>query len=314
MNSRLRLIALLLFAAAGGGLWTWRQRQEVAQRQAHVDALARRPAPHPTPAPVPVPPPVEVAPLPVPSEPPPPAPAVAAAPPPPPMTIELRKLDADPRKAEELKKLDALETRTSLDRNYASIYLTLENVAGVTADQIDQLKALLAQKREVGLTALNQPGFTLSAEAQDLAQNLAAAEDAIDEQIKQTIGERGFSLYQEEKQILPQRKTTELVVQSLTASPEALSAGQRDQLAAILAKYPAPGEMLSRTEFTSLFNFAVTPSTITDAAIKAAEPVLSPAQLRALQEVQTQQKTQGQLFDWLDRLQRPANPAPAAAP
>lgn len=312
MNSRLRLVVLLLFAAAGGGLWTWWQRQEFDQRQAHVDTLASRPAPRPTPA-APVPPPVEVTLLPIPREPPTPAPTIAATPPPP-MTIELRKLDADPRKAEELKKLDALETRASLDRNYASVYLALENVAGVTPDQIDQLKSLLAQKRDVGLTALNQPDFTLSAEAQGLAQNLAAAEDAIDEQIKQTIGERGFSLYLEEKRILPQRKATELVVQSLTASPEALNAGQRDQLAAILAKYPAPGENLSRTEFTSLFNFAVTPSTITDAAIKAAEPVLSPAQLRALQEVQTQQKTQGQLFDWLDRLQRPANPAPAAAP
>lgn len=313
MNGRILLAVLLLLAGFGGGIWNWQQRQEIAALQTRVDALVRQRAARPPPALAT--PPAEAAPAlgasPAPN---PPLPAATGAAALAPAVVEVSEPGADPRKAEELRKLDALETQATLDRSYASVYLALENLAGVTPAQIAQLKALLAQKREIGMTALTQRDFTAVPDQQEWERSLTAAEDALDEQIKQTIGDRGFSLYQEEKKILPQRKTTELVAQSLAASSEALSTSQRDQLAAVLAKYPTAGEDQSHTALTSLFNFAVTPSAITNEAMKAAASFLSPGQLQALQQVHTQQKTQEQLFDWLDRIQQPAKASPEAAP
>ena len=178
---------------------------------------------------------------------------------------------------EAMQKMMAFSIRASFDSTHGPLFKSLH----LSAAQVDQLKDLMVQRqqaRQDATLAAAQQGMTMRNDPQGLQQAVTAAQDSVDEQIKTELGEAGFAQYQQFEQTLPQRNMANRVQMSLSYTATPLSDDQASQLTQLLVQN-AQG---------------ASPNLVTDQAIAAAQAILSPPQLQALQQLQRQQQAQAQ--------------------
>jgi hypothetical protein len=245
----------------------------------------------------------------------------------------------------EVQQLMALEQKAQLDGRYAALFKKL----GLTPEQLEKFKTLLVEKQTVMqdvIAAAHARGINPVADPEALRKMIAETQSAVDEGIRGTLGDTGFAQYQEYQRTFPQRSLVTQLQQSLSYTDAPLSESQAEQLVGILARTsPAPAREANSLPVPEGVNFTVAVAQdnvavaagsggevmfsigdnsggivgpggarITDEGIAAAQGILSPAQVQALQKMQNQQQTQQQLQQTLRQsLTAPsANFGPAA--
>ena len=236
-----------------------------------------------------------------------------------PAAAPANKVDPNPEIAVELRNLAKLEATATLDHGYTPLFRTLVRDANATPSQLDGVKALLVQRQQVLYDPASSQNDPTDASGTRRVISLEVVSNAfarIDEQIKQTLGDAGYSLYLHYQQTLPQRNTVELVAQTLDYNVVPLNPSQTEQLVSVLAQFPAQreGATPAGKDLAVFFSTPTSLGTIADEAIKAASSLLSPDQLQALRQVQMQQQAEGKLKAWLGRLQSPAKTAGGTTP
>lgn len=301
MNIRVCATAILLLAAVGGAAWNWNQRQEIARaRTLKPDARERATMQKRLDE------------------------TLAAV-----QRLRERQTEITTRKerpeaaspsvlttAEEMPgevlaeraNLAQLEATVAVDRGYAALFAALRRDGNLSDAQFDHLRNLLVKRQHVEPEP--EPDGDVSEES------WMSAFVAIDEEIRQTLGDAGNATYLRYREKLPQRSAVELVAQMLNYNATPLTDTQAEQLMSVLAQFPAKGEgeLAGRASRTVLFSPPDSIGIITDEAVAAAAKILLPDQLQALQQAQQHQQAQRKLFAWLDKLQRPPEPAADKTP
>lgn len=199
----------------------------------------------------------------------------------------------------EAQRLMAQQQRGQIGSRYAGLFRSL----ALPPDRLAQFKELLLEKqtaRNDVLLAATQQGInplTNPAEFRQLETNLQAE---IDDKIKATLGPEAFAQFQTYQQTQGQRSVVNQLQESLSYTATPLSAEQSAQMVEILGRTgpPRAGSGASANAPASPNN-----STVTDATIAAAQGVLAPPQVSALQEIQQQQQAGAEL----QRLMRQGN-------
>lgn len=246
-----------------------------------------------------------------------------------------------------------LQQRQRMEATYASLFRSL----GLDARQGERLTGLLLERQnlrgEVAEAARAQ-GIDPRQNPEGMQRLLATAREDLETAIKGVIGPAGFSALQSYDATLTQRGVVTELQQRLGTAGEPLSSAQAEQLVRILgknpvAKAPAPSPAapiaVTAANTDSVFRapdlgpvlaglvgggsgpaiaasiFAPMPgggALISNEALVEAQPVLSPAQLAALQQLQRQQQAQQEVQrvvrESLSSANRPAPPAPASPP
>ena len=225
----------------------------------------------------------------------------------------------------EVQRLLAVQQRSALDQQYASLFKNL----ALTPDQLDKFKDLLVEKRTAMMdvfAAAREQGINPRSDPEAFAQLLASAQADIDGSIRSTLGETAFATFESFQKTLPQRSVVNQLEQRLSYSSTPLTAAQSDQMIAILAATsPSTTATSNRAGptgagFSSPFGGTATPSSrITGAAINQSLGVLAAPQVDALRQLQDEQQAQAALnASMRNRFQgtgsTPAGSAPASAP
>lgn len=223
--------------------------------------------------------------------------------------LAMRELVAKP----EVQALISREQRSNVEIRYAALFKALN----LPPDQTEKVKALLVERLATAqdvLTAAFDQGVNPRENADDLRKLMTDAQNDINRSIRSVIGEQGFAQLGTYEQTLPQRAVVNELQLRLSATDVPLSPSQAEQLVQILAANPAPTPAVTERpgpppgpprgpDFGAILGGgpgggpggAVPPVAVTTAAVAQAQTVLSPVQVRALQQIQQQQQTQQQL-------------------
>ncbi len=185
----------------------------------------------------------------------------------------------------EAQRLMAQQQRAQISSRYAGLFRAL----GLPPDKLAQFKELLLEKQTVRndvLLAATQQGINPMANPQEFRRLENSMQDEIDAKIKTTLGPDGFSDFQTYQQTQGRRGVVDQLQQSLSYTASPLSAAQSDQLVEILGRTGPAGTATAGSPNNN---------TVTDATIAAAQGVLSPPQVQALQEIQQQQQAGAEL-------------------
>jgi hypothetical protein len=208
--------------------------------------------------------------------------------------------DADLDRQSKVKKLVLVELRGQCDVAFAPLFRTLSQSLNLTPTQLAQFKELLMQKQATMLAAATAANQSTGSTREELT----AAVSSIDAAIKQSLGDAAYLLYSQYQRTMPQRAATNLVAQSLDYNSPPMTEDQTEKLVAVLAQFPVTEEAPKSVTLGIPKNpFSAEPSTVTPAAVQAAASILSPGQLKALQQVQLEQQTHQQLLSWLAQAQ-----------
>jgi len=291
------LILLLAATTTASGLIAWNANQrldtlhaELRQATIVTTALKRRPAPPAETTPAPTPPAK-------------PDPASASEPPPPPdesAPPKRPRTDGRPNFSAlmanpEFAKAMNLQQRGALDGRYADLFKKLK----LPSADLEKLKNLLVERQtarmDVMATAREQ-GLDPRTNREELRQLTADAQAEVDANIKTTLGPAVFDQYQNYEATLPQRTLVSQLDQRLSYTAAPLTSTQTDYLINALApadatRAPDPGP-IGPGNWTGGNRPA-----ITDTVIQQAQSVLTPDQLTALKQLQTEQQAQQQLRD-----------------
>ena len=183
----------------------------------------------------------------------------------------------------EAQRLMAQQQRGQISSRYAGLFRAL----GLPPDKLAQFKELLLEKQSVRndvLLAATQQGVNPMTNPAEFRQLETNAQAEIDAKIKATLGADGFSQFETYQATQGQRGVVNQLQDSLSYTATPLTSAQSQQVADILGRTGPP-----RTGDAGGGNNASN-STVTDATIAAAQGVLAPPQVQALQEIQQQQQ------------------------
>jgi hypothetical protein len=201
----------------------------------------------------------------------------------------------------EVQRLMAMQQRASLDGHYASLFKGL----ALSPDQLDKFKDLLVEKRTSMLdvmAAAREQGINPRSDPEAFSKLVAHAQAEIDSNIRATIGDSGFSQYQNYEKTMPQRAVVDQLEQRLSYSSTPLTPQQSEQMVSILASTAPARNNATNTLRAAFGNGAVittafggNSSRITDAAVNQSLGVLAGPQLDALKQLQQEQQAQAEL-------------------
>ena len=200
--------------------------------------------------------------------------------------------------------------------------------AGLSAEQqervLNEMKEIRAAELDL-LGALHTQGYDRAgnedpeATAKMIAMVRKFAVETIqrrDDTLRTTLGDAGFTTFQQYAATIPQRNVAEQLAAQLYNTGEPLTAQQADQLVEVLTQNAfntrgeaAPGNtvngtVVSQTVYSGRFlqagqqngmSLLDWQAPVTDAAVARAQAVLTPVQLAALKQVQANQAMQFQL-------------------
>lgn len=210
-----------------------------------------------------------------------------------------------------------LQQQSAIDGRYAALFKNLN----LPPDQIDRLKALLAERSTTVMdvmAAAREQGIDPRQNPEAFRKLVADAQNEINNSIKGLIGESGFAQLGNFEQTLPQRAVVDQLERRLSYTSTPLSSAQAEQLVQILASNPAPrpgpdGPPGRGPDLSGMLMGALGPgaapmaemieraggrggsTTVTPAAVAQSQSILSPPQVQALQQIQQQQQSQQQL-------------------
>jgi hypothetical protein len=134
----------------------------------------------------------------------------------------------------EVQAMVSLQHKAAIEARYAPLFKNLN----LPADQIEQLKALLADRsttmQDVMIAAREQ-GLSSRDNPEAFKKVLADAQNQINDGIKSVIGEQGFAQLSNYEQTLPQRNVVNELQQRLSYTSTPLTAAQAEQMVQILA-------------------------------------------------------------------------------
>lgn len=186
----------------------------------------------------------------------------------------------------EAQRLSALQQRAQISSRYAGLFRSL----ALPSDKLAQMKDLLLEKltaRNDVMMAAAQQGINPLTNPGELRRLESELQAEIDNKIKATLGADGFAQFQTYQQTQGQRGVVGQLQESLSYTSTPLSTAQSEQMVQILGSTgPARG---------GAANGNANNGTVTDATIAAAQGVLSPPQVQALQEIQRQQQAGAEL-------------------
>jgi len=299
MNSKNIIIAALILTTLAGGVYGWTQYRRANNLQAQVAKYTAKTTAKHTPRPAgdakqtpadPKKTPDKSKPTDDPSD----APRMQM-----PSSGALRNLMQSPKAAP----LIASQQRVMIENRYASLFKSLN----LPPDQLAKFKDLLVEKQNSArdvLTVAREQGldFRNSNDRSEIQQLIQQSQADVDTGITALIGADKFAQYQNYDQTAPQRAVVGQVEQRLSYTSEPLSAAQSDQLVALLAQN-TPAANAGSGSRTFVFNIGgMGPMSvggqnvpITNDVINAAQSFLTPNQVDALRQMQTEQADQQQL-------------------
>ncbi len=201
----------------------------------------------------------------------------------------------------EAQKLMALQAKAQLDARYGALFKSLN----LTPEQLDQFKNLLVEKQQAMMDAMQaarEQGLDPRTDAAGFKAAIAAAQQTVDAQIAQSLGDAGYQQYQQYQQTLPERNTVNQLATSLSYTQTPLTTDQQNAMVQVLAQTQAQKAGSGTTgtgsggglDLRQLMNGGGT-SAVTQDAVTLASSVLSAPQVAALQQIQAQQQAQQQL-------------------
>jgi hypothetical protein len=237
----------------------------------------------------------------------------------------VRELMAKP----EVQAMIAVQQKAVIESRYGALIKNLN----LAPDQSDQLKTLLAERmtsRQDVLAAARDQGIDPRTDPAAFNKMVTAAQDEVNNNIKALLGDSGYSQLQNYDQTLPQRNIVNELQARLANSNAPLSSSQSEQLVQILAANAPQRQQATATvaqaggdqpqggrggpgggggfgglgrggDLIGLTmaggNAVVGPNAapITPTAVAQAQPILTPQQTAALQQLQQQQQTAQQL-------------------
>lgn len=224
----------------------------------------------------------------------------------------------------EMRRLMAVGQKGQLDTRYAALFRTL----GLPAPQLEKLKQLLIDKQNVALdvmAAARSQGLTGPDSRGQIQTLMQQANSEMDSSIKGLLGDSGYQQYQQFERTQAQRGVVDQLASRLSYSDSPLTPQQAEQLVQLLASTaPAaptgggPGGSVTLSANTMMFSASVSgpagasgsgpnPGTmisimggnngaqITPEAVAQAQNLLTPTQLAALQQLQSEQQAQQQM-------------------
>jgi len=279
------LIILLAFSTATAGTLAWRQAQKIRQLQASLIATSAAPAPH--------------------------KPAVHWSDA---VTATKAKTTAEPdepaddtadnaqparQRRNNRPNFTALmanpafakawntEQRARIDARYAALFKKLN----LSPEQQTALANLLLERQNSArdvFAAAREQGLNPGQNRDDLRKMVTDAQAEVDQNIKTTLGDTAYQQYQNYENTQSQRAIVSQLNQTLSALATPLTTAQSDFLVQALSTPAATAQ--SSAQGGGPWGRGGT--TITDAVIEQAQNVLSPAQVDALRQLQTQQQAQ----------------------
>lgn len=184
----------------------------------------------------------------------------------------------------------------TLDARYAELFRRL-NLSDV---ELARFKQLLVERENVALDVLAvdqespQPLPPRAVQA-----SIGAAQAQVDEAIRVSLGNERYAMYVEFAETLPQRAVVERLAQRLSYSAAPLQPTQAEALVRVLAQHavvttvgvPAKVPTLldtSSPEIVPVMPAMAGAAVIDDQAIAKSEAILTPPQVEALREIQTE--------------------------
>jgi hypothetical protein len=196
-----------------------------------------------------------------------------------------------------------VQFKAGMETAYGPLFRALQDLPGMTQDRLGQFKDLLLREQATVLQACSD---TKGQPPQAMEERVAADSAASDQAIHHVLGDNAYAQYRQYADTLPQRVAVALVSQNLDYGAPKLTGDQTERLIAILAGNPAEGGALNiQSDATPIPNlFSPEPAGISKAALSAANGILSPGQIPALEAVRQQQQIHIQLLNWIDEAER----------
>jgi RNA polymerase sigma factor (sigma-70 family) len=235
----------------------------------------------------------------------------------------------------EMARLMDIQQRGQLEARYGALFKALD----LSPAQRDQFKKLLLDRQNLTRDVF-AAGKAQGLSDDDIRANLPAMLEKsradLDSGIRDLLGDAGYQQYQQYQNTLPQRSLVDQLASRLNSTATPLTSQQTEQLVQILAAnspVPAPMDISSAPGFVDnmIFHSALTTAsdgpgaapviafssgglssgagTISDSAVNQAQGILAPAQLEALQQLQTEQQAAQNLSQRM-MTTLPALPAP----
>jgi hypothetical protein len=249
-----------------------------------------------------------------------PAPEAPPAPPPDAVIAERRGSDRDQgpnvgRRADmqalmnnpEIQKLMATQQKAQLDSRYAALFKQLN----LSPAQLEAFKNLIIEKQNAQrdvMMAARESGLNPRENRDDLQKLVAEANAETDASIIAAIGQEKFDQYRTYEATGSQRALVDQLSRTMSYSATPLSDSQSQALVQILAQdAPAANNSNNNQRIAFAGPFAGGSRVpITDAMIAQAQTVLSPDQVKVLQQQQATQQSEQKLRE-LMRAQAQAN-------
>lgn len=215
----------------------------------------------------------------------------------------------------EVQRLMSIQQKGALDARYAGLFRELN----LSPDQLEKFKSLLVERQTAAIdvmAAAREQGLNPFESRDEMRALVKNAQDDVDASIRAMLGDTAYSQYKNYDNTMPQRAVVSQLEQRLSYSATPLTPAQSSQLVRILAQSsPAatggggPGGGMSTAVFVgdgpgggggARMQFAAGMGgggsvPISSESLTQAATVLSPQQLSALQQLQTEQQAQSQL-------------------
>jgi hypothetical protein len=209
----------------------------------------------------------------------------------------------------QVQQLMAVQQKAALDGRYASLFKKLN----LSPADLEKFKSLLVEKQSAVMdvmAAARAEGLNGRDNRDQIRQLVQDTQTEVDNTIRSTLGDAGFTQYQNYESTLPQRNVVGQLEQRLSYSSTPLTNTQSEQLVQILAQTAPQGSNAGNAGGGATAGFvqafagrggalatltgANTP--ITNEAITQAQTVLSTQQVSALQSLQQEQQASLQLM------------------
>jgi hypothetical protein len=197
-----------------------------------------------------------------------------------------------------------LQQRAALDGRYAELFKKLQ----LPPANLEKLKTLLVERQTTRLDVLSSAraqGLDPRINREELNQLTAAAQAEIDTNIKTTLGETAFNQYQNYETTQPQRSLVSQLDQRLSYSGAPLTPSQAEFLVSALATNPSATSAEPAPAGPVTWGGGRSALPIADAVIQRAQSVLTPDQLAALKQLQSEQAAQQKMHDLMRNPPKP---------
>lgn len=187
-----------------------------------------------------------------------------------------------------------VQQRAALDARYADLFKKLN----LTPDQLEKFKSLLVDRQTSRIDvmiAARENGLNPRENRDELRKMTDEAQAEVDAAIKTSLGESVYNAYQTYEATQPQRNLVNQLDQRLGYTSTPLNATQSEFLVNALAATGSSEQGGGPGNWGGGGSRAI----ITDDVIQKAQSVLTPAQVSALKQLQSEQQAQQKIRDMM---------------